>query len=207
MRLSVLKFLILFVAVSLVILGPAGVQAQSSIMKDPKVRALVEVRLAKVRQLSDEELDRAAERNRATTDANFNELSKKDVRRLARLGDAVWLDCAKIATFGAEEAKTRDLSDKMNLSRVYDELMRAVFYNQMRAKLVDHGKYRVNGIDFEAAKSQAGAKNWQLFVASRGLKCQLSLIDVNLSGEYENAFVFYGKSSSAADLYRKSEAN
>jgi hypothetical protein len=205
MQISVAKIFVVSATALALFVGIEKTQAQTSVIDDPKVKALIEARMAQVRQLSDAEFERAAERSRVATDTNFSKLSKKDIKRLAKLGDAVWLDCEKAAAMGYAEAKTRDLTDKKNLSRVNDERLRTVIYSHMRSKLQGHEKYKSNGIDFEEAKSQTDTDGWRLFVATRGLKCQLDLIDVKLSGDFDNGFAFYGKSSKAADLYRREE--
>lgn len=193
-------------ALCVVPMSAVNVSAQTSPAEDRYLGALVEQSLAKVRPLSDADFKIVADRSRAITDDNFNKLSKKDIRRLAKLGDAIWLDCSNFARLGYEEKKATGLSDDMGLAQLHTYRISSVFYDQMREKLLSHDKYELHFVDSEKESCQEGAKCLGPSAGAGSLNCLTTLFDTRLSGGFENAAFFRGKSSKSEVLYQVLEA-
>lgn len=206
MRRASLKATFVSVALCVVPLSAVNVSAQTSPAEDRYLAALVERSLVKVRPLSDVEFEIVADRSRSITDANFSKLSKKDIRRLAKLGDAIWLDCAAFAKLGYEEKKAMGLSGDMALAQLHTYRISSVFYDHMREKLLSHEKYELHSAASEEEGCQENTECLGPSAGAGSLNCLTTLFDTRLSGGFENAAFFRGKSSKSEVLYQVSEA-
>jgi hypothetical protein len=206
MRRASSKAFFVSVALCVVPLSADNVSAQTSPAEDRYLGALVERSLAKVRPLSDAEFEIVADRSRAITDANFNKLSKKDIRRLAKLGDAVWLDCSNFTKLGYEEKKATGLSDDMALAQLHTYRISSVFYDHMREKLSGHEKYETRSSGSNERSCQEGTECLGPSAGAGSFNCLTALFDTRLSGSFDNAAFFRGQSTKSDVLYKVSEA-
>ncbi len=187
---------------------PAVAQSTSPTLLDrPEVKAMLAARMAKIRNVSDGEFEAAVKRGVYQLDTGLSSMSKKDMKRLARLGEVIWGDCAIYAEFGAGEAKATSGSDKKALGRYNDERLRQRLFEYLKSTLSSHASYRKNSkLDADVFKGGALGKedvDTRLTMAMGGLKCQLDMDKRKLTGNFEHVYEFYASGMSAADLYRR----